>query len=413
MAIVRPFMAVRPSRAYVEKVIALPYDVMNTEEARDMAKGNPYSFLNVSRAEINLEKGANPYAREVYEKSKETISQFLEKGIFVKESKPMIYVYRQTMGEYVQTGIVACVSIDEYKNNIIKKHELTRVDKEKDRINHFDICNANTEPVFLTYRDNKKIRSLIESYISNHGKEYDITTDDNVRHEFWAVSNDNVISGICGLFMTIPAFYIADGHHRTASAYKVGMKRREENPEYTGREEFNYFMAAIFPDEDLKIFDYNRVIKDLNGNTIDEFINKVEEAGFEVTKKGTEPFRPERKTQFGMFLDKNWYCVELKPGNKPEGLIEGLDVAILQDKILNPILGIEDPRTDKRIDFIGGIRGLAELEKRATTDMKVAFAVHPVDINDILEVSDNGLTMPPKSTWFEPKLASGLFLHEL
>ena len=413
MAVLRPFKAVRPTKGFESMVMSKPYDVMNRQEAARMATDNPYSFLHISRAEIDLPEVEDVYSEEVYKKAKNNIDKFLEDGTLMIESKPMLYIYRQTMNGNVQTGIVGCVSIDDYESNVIKKHEYTRHEKEEDRINHFDICNANTEPVFLTYRDNKKIRLLIEGYISNNEREYDIT-DDGVRHEIWAIKDDNVINGICGLFATIPAFYIADGHHRTASAYNVGKRRRKKNPDYTGIEEFNYFLAAVFPDEDLKVFDYNRVVRDLNGNSNEEFIEKIREMGFNVKclEEG-EQYRPDEPHCFGMYLDGCWYKLVAKDEIIPEGIIESLDVSILQNNILEPILGIKDVRTDSRIDFVGGIRGLKELERRVETDMAVAFCLHPVSIADIMTISDNQMVMPPKSTWFEPKLGSGLFMHLL
>ena len=411
MAILRPFRAVRPADGFAEKVLAKPYDVMNRKEAAEMAEGNPCSFLHISRAEIDMPEVENPYTLPVYEKARDNIEKFIDNGTMMMESKPMIYIYRQTMNGNVQTGIVGCVSIDDYANNIIKKHEFTRVEKEQDRINHFSVCQANTEPVFLTYRDNQKVRTLVDGYIANNQKEYDLE-DDGVRHEVWAVKDDNVVNGICGLFGTIPELYIADGHHRTASAYKVGMKCREENPDYTGNEEFNYFLAVVFPDADLKVFDYNRVVKDLNGHSIKEFMEKIEAAGFEVSEWNDGAYRPEAKNMFGMYLDNQWYKLVAKADIIPEDVVGSLDVAILQNNLLEPILGIDDPRTNNRIDFVGGIRGLGELERRVAEDMTVAFSVHPVEISDIMNISDNDMVMPPKSTWFEPKLASGLFVHK-
>ena len=413
MATVRPFKAIRPDKQYAEKVISLPYDVMNREEAATMASGNPYSFLHICRAEIDLPEQENPYDIAVYEKAKSNIQDNLDNGIFIQEDIPKLYIYKQSMNGRIQTGIVGCVSVDEYQNDIIKKHEFTRVEKEIDRINHFDICNANTEPVFLTYRDDKRIRTLVEGYISSNEPTYDIKTADGIGHTFYVIEDENLVKGISELFKEVPALYIADGHHRSASACKVGLKRREENPNYTGEEEFNYFMAVIFPDSDLKIFDYNRVVKDLNGLSKEEFIEKVQAAGFIVEEKGCEIYRPEEKHIFSMFLDGVWFKLTAKTEIIPNHVIDSLDVAILQNNILAPILGIEDPRTDKRIDFVGGIRGLEELERRVSLDMTVAFAIYPVDISDLLRVSDNGMVMPPKSTWFEPKLGSGLFLHRL
>lgn len=413
MATLRPFKAIRPSEEHASKVVSLPYDVMNREEAAAMAEGNPYSFLHICRSEIDLPEQENQYDRAVYEKAKSNIEEFLEKGIFIKEEKPVLYLYRQIMDGRVQTGIVGCFAIDEYDDNIIKKHEFTRVEKELDRINHFDVCDTNTEPVFLTYRDDKRIRSLMEGFAESNDPVYDVTTADGIQHILWVIDDQGVIDGLVSLFGEIPALYIADGHHRSASACKVGKKRREENPDYSGDEEFNFFMATIFPDEDLKIFDYNRVVKDLNGNTKEEFIGKAQKAGFIVEEKGEEIYYPEKKHVFSMYLDGRWYKLTAKDEIIPDHVTDSLDVAILQNSLLHPVLGIEDPRTDKRIDFVGGIRGLGELKRRADNDMKLAFAVYPVDITDLLTVADNDMVMPPKSTWFEPKLGSGLFLHSL
>ena len=413
MATIRPFKAIRPEEEYASKVISLPYDVMNRKEAAEMAEGNPYSFLHICRAEIDLPEQENQYDVTVYEKAKANIQKYLEDGVFVTEDKPALYLYRQIMDGRVQTGVVGCVSVDEYKNNTIKKHEFTRVEKEIDRINHFDVCDANTEPVFLTYRDDKRIRSILEGFAENNEPIYDVTTSDGIRHILWVMDDEELVANLVGLFGEIPALYIADGHHRSASACKVGEKRREENPDYTGDEEFNFFMAVVFPDNDLKIFDYNRVIKDLNGNTVEQFITKAEAAGFIVEEKGEEIYYPERKHIFSMYLEGKWYKVTAKDEIIPDHVTDSLDVAVLQNSLLGPVLGIEDPRTDKRIDFVGGIRGLEELKKRAESDMKIAFAVYPVDVTDLLEVADNNMVMPPKSTWFEPKLGSGLFVHSL
>ena len=413
MALVRPFRAIRPNKQFAEKVVSLPYDVMNREEAAAMAKDNPYSFLHISRSEIDLPGQKDPYGPDVYEKAKDNLEQFLDKKIFIEEVKPMFYIYRQKMGDKIQTGLVGCVSVDDYINDTIKKHEHTREEKELDRTRHFDVCSMHTEPVFLAYRDNKKIDTLMEGYITNNGPEYDVTTSDGVEHKLWAITDDNIIAGLAGIFAEIPALYIADGHHRSASACRVGKKRREEKPGYTGEEEFNYFMAVIFPDKDLNILDYNRVIKDLNGSTPEEIINKIKKAGFEVEEKGTGQYFPEKKHTFSMFLEGKWYKLTAEGSVIPKHITDSLDVSILQDRILSPILDIEDPRKNKRIDFVGGIRGLDELERRVNDDMKIAFALYPVMIEDIMRVSDNDMVMPPKSTWFEPKLGSGLFLHRI
>ena len=413
MAVFRPFAAVRPLPDYAAQVAALPYDVMSSAEARELAQGNPNSFLHVDKAEIDLDPSIDLYDARVYEKARENLEKLVSDGICAQDQKPCFYIYRQIMEGRAQTGLVGCASIDDYRSNTIKKHEFTRVEKEKDRINHFDVCDADTEPVFLTYRDDKRIRTIMEGYVANHEPEYDITSDDGIQHTLWVVDDPELVRSLTGLFDEIPALYIADGHHRSASACKVGLKRREEHPDYTGDEEFNFFMAVIFPDNDLKIFDYNRVVKDLNGSTSEEFLDKIREAGFDVEEKGSDIYYPEGKHIFAMFLDGKWYKLTARDSIIPDHVTESLDVAVLQNSLLHPILGIEDPRTDKRIDFVGGIRGLEELEKRVNDDMEVAFAVYPVDVDDLLRVADNNMVMPPKSTWFEPKLGSGLFLHSL
>ena len=413
MALIRPFKAIRPKGELADRVISLPYDVMNRNEASEMAKGNPFSFLHICRSEIDLPDQENPYDISVYEKAKENIEKNLLEGTFIQEENPVLYIYKEVMDGRSQVGIVGCVSIDEYEDNIIKKHEHTRVEKEIDRINHFDICNANTEPVFLTYREDKRIKSLVEGIMSNNKPVYNIMAADGISHMLWLIDDEGIIEIIKAVFEDITSLYIADGHHRSASACKVGLKRRLEKPDYTGDEEFNFFMAVIFPDRDLKIFDYNRVVKDLNGNNIETLINKIKEAGFHIEEKGEKPYYPEKKHMFSMYLGEKWYKLTAMSEIIPDHLVDSLDVSILQNRILDPILGIQNPRTDKRIDFIGGIRGLEELERRVKLDMAVAFAVYPVEIEDLLTVSDHDMVMPPKSTWFEPKLASGLFIHEL
>lgn len=414
MAIVRPFKALRPNSNHAKQVISLPYDVMNREEASEMAANNPFSFLHICRSEIDLPDQKDPYSKEVYLKAKSNIAEFVKQGIFIQDPSPYLYIYRQIMDGRVQTGIVGCTSIDDYENNVIKKHEFTRYEKELDRINHFDVCNANTEPVFLTYRENAGINQIIENWVSTHKPVYDFKSQDQISHILWVLDDSEKIKELTTLFGTIDSLYIADGHHRSASAVKVGLKRRQEYPNYTGEEEFNYFMAVIFPDSDLKIFDYNRVVQDLNGLSEDNFLNRIKEK-FEVKEAASnEPYRPLCKHQFGMYLDGKWYKLEAKKEIIEENdVIKSLDVSILQDHLLSPILGIEDPRKDKRIDFVGGIRGLTELERRVKEGMKVAFSLYPVTINDLLNVSDKNMVMPPKSTWFEPKLGSGLFVHEL
>ncbi|HKK95886.1 MAG TPA: DUF1015 family protein [Anaerovoracaceae bacterium] len=413
MAVVKPFKGIRPGKGYAEEVIALPYDVMNREEAKEMAQEKANSFLHISRSEIDMEDNLSPYDKTVYEKAKSNMMEFLSKGVLVQDEEPKLYIYSEIMDGRKQTGIVGCVSVDDYNNNIIKKHEFTRVEKEIDRINHFDVCDANTEPVFLTYRENKKLSAIIDGFVANNNPIYDLVAEDGIIHQLWKIDDNDIVNSIIELFDEIPALYIADGHHRTASACKISEKRRQENPNYTGDEEFNFFMAAIFPNTELKIFDYNRVVKDLNGNTKEEFFEEVKSGGFAISEKGDKEYYPKEKHEFSMYIEGKWYSLKAKKDIIPDNIIGALDVSILQENLLSPILGIEDPRTDKRIDFVGGIRGLKELEKRAEDDMKLGIAVYPVDINDLLLVSDNELIMPPKSTWFEPKLGSGLFVHKL
>jgi len=414
MAVVKPFAAVRPKPEKVEEVSALPYDVMNREEAAEMAKDKPDSFLHVSRSEIDLDEDVSSYDHKVYVKARENLMDMMGRGVMIKDSQPKYYIYRQIMDGRAQTGIVARASIDDYLNDVIKKHEHTRPEKERDRINHFDVTNANTEPVFFAYRSQDKINEIIEEWIDKNDGEYDFVSEDQIRHQLWVVDRQGVVETLENLFVEVPNLYIADGHHRTASATKVGISRREQNPDYTGEEPFNYMMAVIFPHDELLIMDYNRVVKDLNGHSPGEFMKKVE-ANFEVTEISTkEAYKPEKLHQFGMFLEDKWYKLQARDSIvDDQDPIKRLDVSILQENLLNPILGIENPRTDKRIDFVGGIRGLKELEKRVKKDMKVAFSMYPTPIEDLFAISDAGEVMPPKSTWFEPKLRSGLFVYLL
>ena len=411
MAVLKAFRALRPTPEYASKVAALPYDVMNSDEARRMVFGNPYSFLHVDKAEIDLPKSVDIYDDRVYEKARENLSKLVSAEVMKQDEKPCLYIYEQTWRGRTQTGIVGCTAIDDYINDVIKKHEKTRADKEADRIRHVDTLDANTGPIFLTYRKNNEISSAVEDVKEKSEPVYDFVSDD-VRERVWVVSDNDTIDFIIAQFKNIPSLYIADGHHRCASAVKVGLKRREQHPDYTGEEEFNYFLSVIFPDEELQILDYNRVVKDLNGLDVDAFLAAIEDH-FMIEKKGRIPYRPEKKGAFGMFLEDEWYCLTAKKEIRSEDAVEGLDVSLLQNYLLNPVLGIEDPKTDKRIDFVGGIRGLAELERRVHTDMKVAFSMYPTSIGELFAVADAGRLMPPKSTWFEPKLRSGLFLHEI
>ncbi len=415
MAIVRPFKALRPKEDLVEKVASLPYDVMNRAEAKEMAKGNEYSFLHVVRSEIDLDDKLDAYDEEVYKTARKNLDQFEKDGIIKQDESARYYIYRQLMFGRVQTGIVAVTSIDDYMNDIIKKHEFTRPVKEQDRINNFDYCDANTAPIFLTYRKNDKINQMVNDWIKFHKPVYNFISEDDITHIVWDITSEEVNKAIQEEFSKVDYLYIADGHHRSASSVKVGLKRREANPNYTGEEEFNFFMSVIFPDEDLFIMDYNRVVKDLNGLSKDEFITKVEEK-FTVEKQdGSEPFKPMQAKTFGMYLDGAWYKISAKEGiydaNDP---VDRLDVSILQNNLLDRVLGIKDPRTDNRIDFIGGIRGLEELEDRVDNKgFEIAFSMYPTTMDDLLAIADSGNVMPPKSTWFEPKLRSGLFTHLL
>lgn len=414
MVVVRPFKAVRPRADLAEKVAALPYDVMNSSEAKEMVKDNPYSFLHVDKAEIDLEPGVNPYDPKVYEKARETLMRFIEEGVLIREEKNAFYIYTLNMNGHDQTGLVSLASIDDYLNNAIKKHEFTRAEKEEDRIRHVDKTNFHTGPIFLTYVAREKINHMVETYKKKNEPLYDFVAEDGVKHTAWVILEEETIRELSADFQDISALYIADGHHRAASAVKVGLKRREENPNFTGDEEFNYFLSVIFPSSELKIMDYNRLVKDLNGHSEEYFLSLLEE-NFEVTAlEESKPYKPERKHEFGMYLDGKWYKLEAKEQIVfDEDPLKRLDAKILQDHLLHPILGIEDPRVDKRIDFVGGIRGLEELERRVNLDMKVAFSMFPTTILDLISIADAGMVMPPKSTWFEPKLRSGLFLHDL
>jgi len=414
MAAVRPFKGIRPTSELADKVASLPYDVMNREEAKEMAKGNPYSFLHVGRSEIDLEHSVDPYDPIVYKTARKNLDQMIEDKILIQDDKPLYYIYRQIMDGRVQTGIVGCTSIDDYMNDIIKKHEFTRPVKEVDRINNFDYCDANTEPIFLTYKVNRELNTIVNDWVKFHKPVYNFTTEDAITHIIWVMDNVENVAKVQEIFAATDYLYIADGHHRSASSVKVGLKRREENPNFTGEEEFNFFLSVIFPDEDLFIMDYNRVVKDLNGLAKEAFLTKTKEH-FEVEAyQGEGQYKPEEKHIFGMYLDNTWYKLTAKAGTYDESdPVDRLDVSILQKNLLNPILGIEDPRTDKRIDFVGGIRGLEALERRVNSDMKVAFSMYPTTLEDLTSIADAGEVMPPKSTWFEPKLRSGLFVHRL
>lgn len=411
MALYRAFKAFRPEKSKQALIPALPYDVMNSDEAREMVKGNPYSFLHIDKAEIDLPKGTDIYSDEVYKKAKENLDNLEKTGALIQDKKPCFYIYRQIMNGRSQTGIVGCASIDDYMNNVIKKHEHTVAIKEQDRIRHVDTCNANTGPIFLTYRKNDVISNAVNDWVNSHEAVYDFVAD-GVTQTVWAIDDDDIINTVSNEFAKIDALYIADGHHRCASAVKVGQKRREEKPDYTGDEEFNFFLSVAFPDDELEIMDYNRVVKDLNGMSREEFLDAVSNS-FEAEKVDTQ-YKPTKRHTFGMLIENDWYKLTAKDSIIDESdPVKRLDVSILQDNLLSPILDIDDPKTNDRIDFIGGIRGLDELERRCKDDMKLAFAMYPTSIDDLMSIADANLIMPPKSTWFEPKLLSGIFIHHL
>lgn len=412
MAIIRPFKAYRPVKEYVKDIAALPYDVMSSKEAREIVKNNKYSFLRVDRAEVNLAESVGEYDKVVYDTANQVLENMIEKGLYIQEKTPAIYIYQQIMDGRGQKGIVCCTSVDDYINNIIKKHERTRLLKEIDRVNHVDICNANTGPIFLTYRNNDEISSIVEEW-SKKVPVYDFISEDGNGHRVWIIDDNIIIEKLVKLFKSIKYLYIADGHHRSASAVKVALNRRKQLGKYTGDEEFNYFLSIIYPDTELKVFDYNRTVKDLNGLSEEEFFNKVKESFYLFKSEGNKPVTPKNKHEFGMYMNKQWFILRAKDGSFDENnSIDSLDVSILQNNLLNPILGISDPTKSERIEFIGGIRGLKELENRADTDMKVSFSMYATTIDDIMNVADNGKTMPPKSTWFEPKPRSGIFIHK-
>jgi len=414
MAVIKPFKAIRPTPELAEKVASPPYDVMNSNEARERARGNPHSFLHVVRAEIDLDPATDPYDKSVYEKARDNLNRMIKDGILVKDSEKHLYIYKEIMEGRAQIGLVVCTSIDDYTDGVIKIHERTHPDKEQDRINYVDYCDANTGLIFLTYRSQEKINRIIKTWIETHMPVYDFAADDGIQHTIWSVENNEVIDSLVKLFGAVDFLYVADGHHRTASAAKVGRMRREQNPGYTGDEEFNYFLSVLFPGEQLYIMDYNRVVKDLHGLSKEEFLRKVE-VKFDVELyKAAGQYKPIERHTFGMYLEGKWYRLTAKADTYNEDdAVERLDVSILQSNLFNPVLGIKDQRTDKRIDFVGGVRGLQELERRVAEGMKVAFSMYPTSIDEVMAIADTGKIMPPKSTWFEPKLRSGLFVHKL
>lgn len=413
MATIRPFRGIRPLPERAARVAALPYDVVSSEQAREIVRDNPDSFLRIDKAEVDLPEDIDLYDARVYEQAAANLQEFRRQGILIQDEQPYYYIYQLTMGERTQTGLVACTSIDDYLNNVIRKHELTRTDKEEDRIKHVDYCNAHTGPIFMTYRSKPQINEWLEAWQKKHPPVYDFVADDGIKHAAWIIHDQALIDNLTKAFQEIQPLYIADGHHRSASAVKVGLKRREANPHYTGEEEFNFFLAVLFPHHQLQILPYNRVVRDLNGLSREEFLNKVAEH-FTVEETGKSPVAPGRPHIFGMFLGEKWYQLTPKEGSfDAQDPVKSLDVSILQDNLLAPILGIKDPRTDDRIDFVGGIHGLQELERLVRAGNACAFSLYPTTVEDLMAISDAAQIMPPKSTWFEPKLRSGLFIHEL
>lgn len=411
MAEIRPFRCIRPSKEAASAVAALPYDVYDRKEAKEIVKKNPLSFLAVDRAETQFEDGKNPYAPEVYEQAARTLKRWQQEGILTEDESPFYYLYELVMEGRAQTGIVACASVDDYSSGVIARHENTREEKEQDRIRHVDVTNAHTGPIFLAYRSQEELNSLV-ALEKKKTPLYDFISEDGICHRVWKIEDPQKAEEIHRIFSRIPRVYIADGHHRAASAVKVAAMRREANPSWTGNEEFNYFLSVLFPDDQLMIMPYNRVVQDLNGLSREEFLKKTEKY-FVVTEKGRKAFSPEQKGQVGMYLDGSWYQLDARPEICTDDPVKGLDVSILQDRILGPLLGIGDPRTDSRIRFVGGIRGLSELERLVDSGAAVAFSMYPTSIRELFEVADAGLLMPPKSTWFEPKLRSGLFIHAI
>ncbi|MCK5634249.1 MAG: DUF1015 domain-containing protein [Anaerolineales bacterium] len=412
MAILKAFKGLRPPKEIVEKLACRPYDVLNSEEAREEA--NPLSLLHITKPEIDFDPGIDIHAQAVYDKAKENYTTFKEQGYLVQDGEDYLYIYAQTMDGRRQYGLVGCAGVEDYMHGIVKKHELTRPDKEEDRMKHVRITNANIEPVFFAYPAVPEIDEIIKDIVEKQDPEYDFTTSDDIGHHFWLITDKGKIKRLIELFNELPATYVADGHHRTAAAALVGNEKKDNNPDHTGDEEYNYFLAVHFPDNQLRILDYNRVVVDLDGLTPDEFLGRLGEA-FAVEEKGSEAFKPDKLHTFGMYLNGKWYALIANEGsyddNDPIGV---LDVTILSKSVLEPVLNIMDLRTSKRIDFVGGMRGLGELQRRVDSgEMVAAFALYPVSMRQLINIADAGNIMPPKTTWFEPKLRSGLVIHSL
>lgn len=410
MADIRAFSCLRPRQDLAEHIAALPYDVYNRQEAKEEIGREPLSFLRIDRAETGFDDSVDTYAPQVYQKARQLLDAMVCDGSYVRDDARCYYIYELTMDGRAQTGLVACASIDDYMGSVIKKHENTREEKEQDRIRHVDICNAQTGPIFLAYRAQDVIRDTVARTKQDRPL-YDFVSPDGIRHAVWAMTNAEDIQKIEEAFRGMEDIYIADGHHRCASAVKVGLKRRQEHPDYDGTEEFNYFLSVLFPDEELMIMPYNRVVKDLNGLSEDAFFARLSEA-YEVMPESSA-VSPDKKGDVGMYLGDRWYLLTPREQLLNDDPVEGLDVSMLQNYVLGPVLGITDPRTDSRIDFVGGIRGNEELERRVHTDMQVAFSMYPTSIQELFAVADAKMLMPPKSTWFEPKLRSGIFIHQL
>ena len=412
MAIVKPFKAIRPTKERAADIAALPYDVYTTKEAKDVIERHPMSFLKIDRAECNFTEGQDIYAPEVYEKAREILTRMIADGDFIQDEEPRFYLYELTMDGRTQNGIVGCAAASDYESGLIRRHENTRADKEEDRIRHVDVTNAQTGPIFLMHRHNRTIAEIIAHTKERKAPDYDFTTDEGTRHRVFVIDDGRDIDNISFAFSNIPEIYIADGHHRCASAVRVCKMRREANPRHTGKEEYNFFLSVLFDEAELAILPYNRVVKDLNWLSPSKLLEKIDAAADRL-REDFYPITPEKKGQFAMFLDDHWYLYAFHEEDRLDDVVEGLDVSILQKRILEPILNIGDPRTDKRIDFVGGIRGFEGLEARCEKDCKLAFALYPTQIGELLAVADAGRLMPPKSTWFEPKLLSGLFIHSL
>lgn len=414
MAILKAFKGLRPPKAIAKEVASRPYDVLNSEEAREEARGNDHSLLHIIKPEIDLTPDVDVHSQPVYDKAVENFKKFRSEGWLVQDQEEYLYIYAQTMNGKTQYGIVGCAAVEDYMKGIIKKHELTRPDKEEDRMKHVRINSANIEPVFFSYPAVEEIDKIIEQYVEKHEAEYDFVAEDGIGHHFWVIREADINKRIIELFETIPATYVADGHHRTAAAALVGNERKKANPNHSGNEEYNFFLAVHFPDNQLTIIDYNRVVKDLNGLSNEEFLAKLSQV-FEVSDKGSGIYKPDKLHEFSMYLDGKWYALQAREGTYDDSDPIGvLDVTILSKHVLDDILGIKDLRRDKRIDFVGGIRGLEELERRVDNgEMKVAFALYPVSMKQLIDIADTGNIMPPKTTWFEPKLRSGLVVHLL